>query len=145
MSIRIKLALWYGALLTVILILLAGIHYATQKQILYNQKDYSLKVIANILDASIPRKVLPTSALQNVVGRMLKDYPDIELKGIIIEIYDGSHSRVFSSSLSEQEKLPLTADTWINGLHKEARLATVPMQDDIAPIRILTKPVYHQN
>ncbi len=145
MSIRIKLALWYGALLTVILILLAGIHYATQKQILYNQKDYSLKVIASILDASIPRKVLSTATLQNVVGRMLKDYPDIELKGIIIEVYDGSHSLVFSSSLSEQEKLPLTADTWINGFHKEARLVTVSMQDDIAPIRILTKPVYHQN
>ncbi len=145
MSIRIKLALWYGALLTVILILLAGIHYATQKQILYNQKDYSLKVIASILDASIPRKVLSTAVLQKVVGRMLKDYPDIELKGIIIEVYDGSRSLVFSSSLSEEEKLPLTADTWINGLHQEARLVTVSMQDDTAPIRILTKPVYHQN
>lgn len=139
------MALWYGALLTAILILLAGIHYATQKQILYNQKDYSLKVIASILDASIPRKALSTTALQKVVGRMLKDYPDIELKGIIIEVYDGSHSRVFSSSLSEEEKLPLTADTWTNGLHKEARLVTVSMRDDTAPIRILTKPVYHQN
>ncbi|MCI0527553.1 MAG: HAMP domain-containing protein, partial [Nitrospira sp.] len=145
MSTRIKLALWYGALLTVILILLAGIHYVTQKRILYNQKDYSLKVIASILDASIPRKTISTDALQKVVGRMLKDYPDIELKGIIIEVYNGSRSRVFSSSLSEEEKLPLTADTWINELHKEARLVTVSMQDDTPPIRILTKPVHHQN
>jgi heavy metal sensor kinase len=145
MSIRIKLAFWYGALLTAILVLLAGIHYATQKQILYNQKDYSLKVIASILDASIPRKVLSAAALQKVVGKMLKDYPDIELKGIIIEVYDGSHSLVFSSSLSEEEKLPLAADTWVNGLYEETRLVTVSMQEDAAPIRVLTKPVHHRN
>jgi len=145
MSIRIKLALWYGILLTVILILLAGIHHATLKQMLYNQKDYSLKVIASILDASIPRKGLSTLGLQKVVGRMVKDYPDIELKGIIMEVYDRSRSLIYSSSLSEGERLPLTEEMRGGSIHKDGHLVTVSVKDDTAPIRILTKPVYDQD
>jgi heavy metal sensor kinase len=145
MSIRIKLALWYGILFTGILVLLAGIHHATLKQMLYNQKDYSLKVVASILDASIPRKGLSTATLQKIVGRMVKDYPDIELKGIIIEVYDRSRSLIYSSSLSEGERLPLTEKVRRSELHKEGHLVTAPMQDDTASIRILTKPVYDQN
>ena len=145
MAIRIKLALWYGILLTVVLVLLAGIHHATLKQMLHNQKDYSLKVIASILDASIPRRPSSTAAFQKAVAKMVTDYPDIELKGLIIEVYDHSRSLVFSSSLSEGERLPLTEEMWGNGLHKEAHLQTVSLDNDTAPIRLLTKPVFNQN
>jgi len=145
MAIRIKLALWYGILLTVVLVLLAGIHHATLKQMLHNQKDYSLKVIASILDASIPRRPSSTAAFQKAVAKMVTDYPDIELKGLIIEVYDHSRSLVFSSSLSEGERLPLTEEMWANGLHKEAHLQTVSLDNDTAPIRLLTKPVFNQN
>ncbi|MGH7273115.1 MAG: heavy metal sensor histidine kinase [Nitrospiria bacterium] len=145
MAIRIKLALWYGILLTVVLVLLAGIHHATLKQMLHNQKDYSLKVIASILDASIPRRPSSTAAFQKAVARLVTDYPDIELKGLIIEVYDRSRSLVFSSSLSEGERLPLTEEMWGDGLHKEAHLQTVSLGNDTAPIRLLTKPVFNQN
>lgn len=145
MAIRTKLALWYGALLLAILILLAAVHYATLKGMLYNQKDYSLKVIASILEASVPRRSISPGSLQKTMARILRDYPDIELKGIIIEVYDPFRSLVFSSSLSEEERLPLTDEIWANRINKEAQLTTLSIRKDTTPVRVFTKPVFARN
>jgi heavy metal sensor kinase len=145
MPIRTKLAIWYSVLVVVILILLAGLHYAGQQQLLQDQQDYSLKVVGNILDSSIPRKFPAKATVQKAVARMVSDYPDIELKGTIIEVYDSSRSIIFSSSLSEKERLPLTEEMWNKALHRETSLVTVSLHGDAAPIRILTKPVFNQN
>src|SRR3990172_3779595 len=119
MPIRTKLAIWYSVLVVVILILLAGLRYAGQQQLLQDQQDYSLKVVADILDSSIPRKFPAKATVQKAVARMVSDYPDIELKGTIIEVYDSSRSIIFSSSLSEKERLPLMEEMWNKALHRE--------------------------
>lgn len=144
MPIRTKLALWYGVLLTVILILLAWIRHAGQERMLQGQKDYSLKVIADILDTSIPRRTPSKTTIQTAVKRIVTDYPDIEMKGVVIEVYDRSRSLIFSSSLSEEERLPLTEEMWQKVIHKKAHLVTLSLSNDAAPIRILTKPVFNQ-
>jgi two-component system OmpR family sensor kinase len=144
MPIRVKLAVWYSLLVIVILTLLAGIRYAGQQQLLQDQQDYSLKVVAGILDSSIPRQPPSKAIVQKAVTRMVSNYPDIELKGLIIKVYDASRTMVFSSSLSEKERLPLTAEMWSKALGRKANLVTMQVNDDAEPMRILTKPVYNQ-
>ena len=145
MTIRTKLAIWFSILVAVVLTLLAGIRYAGYKQVLQSQKDYSLKVVADILDTSIPRKPPKKDDVQIAVSRMVRDYPDIELKGILIEVYDSSRSIIFISSLSEAERLPITEEMWNKALRREISLITIPALNDDTSLRILTKPVFNRN
>lgn len=145
MAIRTKLAIWYGALVIAILVLLSAVHFAGYKRMLENQKDYSLKVVADILDSSIPRKIPSKETAEKAVARIIHDYPDIEWKGILIEVYDSSRSILFSSSRSEPERLPVTDTMWRKALRGETDLATLSLREGMAPMRILTKPVLHRN
>ena len=147
MTIRTRLAIWFSILATVVLILLSVIRYAGYKEVLQNQKDYSLKVVADILDSSLPRKIPSKTDVQMAVSRMVTEYPDIEFKGTLIEVYDPSRAIIFVSSLSEAEKLPITADMWEKALQRKKTLSTLPALDDEnnTPIRIFTKPVFNRN
>jgi heavy metal sensor kinase len=143
MSLRVKLTIWYGLLVLVVLTLLAGVRYVGQRQLLENQVDYALRVVADILDSSIPRRTPTKAAVQKAVARIIKDYPDIELKGAVIEIYDAGRKLVYSSSLSEQERLPLTDDMWNQARRQQSSVVTNE-QPDGSEIRILTKPVFNR-
>ncbi|HTP40992.1 MAG TPA: ATP-binding protein [Nitrospiria bacterium] len=141
MSLRVKLTLWYGLLVVVVLTLLAAIRYAGQRQLLFNQTDYALRVVADILDSALPRRTPTKATVQKVVARLVKDYPDIELKGTVIEVYDPSRKLIYSSSLSEQERLPLTDEMWSVAHRRSSNLETSGLPDG-SEIRILTKPVF---
>jgi two-component system, OmpR family, sensor kinase len=141
MAIRTKLAIWYSILIATILVLLAMIRYTGQRQILLDQKDYSLRVTAGILDAYIPRKEPSKTTIELAVDRMVTDYPDIEFKGTIIEVYDGSGSIIYSSSITEEQQLPIKEELWSEALHEKIALSTVSLGKDRSPVRILIKPV----
>lgn len=145
MSIRTKLAIWYGALVTAILVLLSGVYFEGYKRMLQNQKDYSIQVVADILDSSIPRKIPSKETAEKAVARIIHDYPDIVWKGILIEVYDSSRSILFSSSRSETERLPVTDTMWRKALRGETDLATLSLRRGMAPMRILAKPVLNRN
>lgn len=145
MAIRTKLAIWFSILVTVVLSLLAGIRYTGYSRILQGQKDYSLKVVADILDSSIPRRVPAREDIQTAVARMVREYPDIELKGILIEVYDPSRAIIFSSSISEAERFPVTEEMWGRIFHREKSLTTLSVMDGLTSMRILTKPVFNGN
>ncbi len=145
MTIRTKLAIWFSILTAVVLTFLAGIRYTGYKQVLQSQKDYSLKVVADILDTSIPRKTPKKDDIQVAVSRMIREYPDIELKGILIEVCDASRSILFVSSLSEAERLPLTEEMWDKALLRKISIMTLPALDGDTSMRILTKPVFNRN
>lgn len=145
MAIRTKLAIWYSILVVIILTFIAGIRYSTYKRILQDQKDYSLKVIADVLDSSIHRSLPSMSDVQKAVARMIKEYPDIELKGTIIEVYNPSRSVIFLSSLSKTERLPITETMWQKALRREISLITMGVNDNTLPMRILTKPIFNKS
>ncbi len=145
MTIRTKLAIWYGLLTGSVLILSAGLRYAGQQQMLLDQKDYSLRATAGILDASIASIRLSEGRVRSAVDRMLMNHPDIELKGMIIEVYDASGSIVFSSSMIADERLPVTEKMWNRALQEKATFSTILLGKNRIPIRILMKPVYAQN
>jgi two-component system, OmpR family, sensor kinase len=141
MAIRTKLAIWYSILIATILVLLAIIRYTGQRQILLDQKDYSLRVTAGIFDAYIPRKMTSKTTIEHAVDRMVTDYPDIEFKGTIIEVYDGSRSIIYSSSITEEPQLPMKEELWSEALNEKISLSTVSLGKERSPIRILIKPV----
>jgi heavy metal sensor kinase len=143
MTIRTKLAIWYSVLVAVILILLGGARYAGYRQMLQDQKDYSLKVVADVLDSALPDKAPSKDEIKKAVAEMFWDYPDLELKGILVEVYDASQKLLFSSSVTEGERLPITEEMWQKGLRRETGLVTLKVQNNTAPMRILTKPVFH--
>ncbi|MGB3940530.1 MAG: heavy metal sensor histidine kinase [Candidatus Manganitrophaceae bacterium] len=145
MLIRTKLAIWLTLLVAVILLLLGGVLYIGYQRMLMDKKDFALKVVANILDSSLPKKPISKAVVQKTVIRVVTDYPDIEFKGTLIGVYDSPLSIVFSSSLSEKEWLPLTKETWDIALRGETALTTVFLHRDPIPIRILSKPVFGEN
>jgi heavy metal sensor kinase len=141
MSLRLKLTLWYGLLVLAVLILLAGIRFAGQRQLLQNQIDYALRVVADIVDSSLPRRTPTRETIQKAVARIIKDYPDIELKGAVIEVYNGERRLIYSSSLAEEERLPLTDEMWSTAHRQKSHLVTTELPDG-SEIRLLTKPIF---
>jgi heavy metal sensor kinase len=141
MLLRVKLTLWYGLLVLAVLILLAGLRYVGQRQLLQNQIDYALRVVADIVDSSMPRRPPTKATVQKAVARIVKDYPDIELKGAVIEVYDGARQLIYSSSLAEQERLPLTDEMWSAAQRQQSHMVTSELPDG-SEIRILTKPIF---
>ena len=147
MPIRVKLAIWFSILVAVVLTLSAIIRYTGYRQVLENQKDYSLKVVADVLDSSIPRRMPARSEVQTAVSRMIKEYPDIELKGVLIEVYDPLRSVIFLSSLTEAQKLQITDEMWSKVISKQKSFTTLTQGDEdySTSMRILTKPVFNKN
>lgn len=147
MPIRAKLAIWFSILVAVVLTFSAIIRYTGYRQVLQNQKDYSLKVVADVLDSSIPRRMPTKAEVQASVTRMVKEYPDIELKGILIEVYDPLRSVIFISSLTEAQKLQITDEMWDKVIHKQKSIITLTHgdEDDSTSMRILTKPIFNKN
>ncbi|MCC6545018.1 MAG: HAMP domain-containing protein [Nitrospirae bacterium] len=145
MAIRTKLAIWFSILVVVVLSILTGIRYTGYKRILQSQKDYSLKVVADVLDSSIPRRIPAKDDVQSAVERMNKEYPDIELKGILIEVYDPSRAIIFSSSISEAERFPVTEEMWGKIYHREMSLTTLSIMEGLTSMRVLTKPIFNRN
>lgn len=99
MPIWTKLTIWYGILVITVLILLGGIRFVWYRQILLNQKDYSLKIVSDIIDSSLPRKTPSKEAMQKTISGVIDEYPDIEWKGVLIQVYTPSRSILFSSPL----------------------------------------------
>ena len=145
MPIRTKLALWYGLLTFIILTLVAGVRYAGQQRLLHNQQDYALKVVADILDSSISRRTPSRAVVQKAAARIVADYPDIELKGTIIKVYDPLRGLIFSSSLAEKEWLPLTDQAWDAALKQKVSLVTMPLSAGQPSVRVLTKLVFNRD
>ncbi|HEY4485433.1 MAG TPA: heavy metal sensor histidine kinase [Nitrospiria bacterium] len=142
MSIRTRLAVWYSVLVLVILSLIAAIRYTSQKELLLGQKDYSLKVVGDILDASLPSRPVNREDVQKAASRIVKDYPDIEFKGTLIEVYDPARRLIYSSSIGSGERLPVSPETWIRALRGERSLQTLALSPDTAAVRVLTRPVF---
>lgn len=146
MAIRTKLAIWFSILVAGVLILSAIIRYTSYRKVLQNQEDYSLRVVADVLDSSIPRRTPGRAEVQAAVSRMIKEYPDIELKGILIEVYDPLRSVIFISSLTEAQKLYITDEMWSNVIHKQKSITTLMSADDEGnSMRIFTKPIFKRN
>jgi len=144
MRLRVKLALWYGLLVLIVLSLFAAIRYASHRQLLEDQVDYALRTVADILESSMPRRTPTKDEAEDAVTRIITNYPDIELEGAVIEIYDAGRGMIYSSSLSDQGRLPLTDEIWSAVLRQTSSVVTTELSDG-SVIRILTKPVFdHQ-
>ena len=145
MTARNKLSIWISLLVAVILTLFTTFRYTGLKTVLEDQKDYSLRVIQGILEASLPRREPSKAALQASVSALVSSHPEIEFKGVLIEIYDPSRTLVYSSSLSEQQRLPSTESMWGALSPGEVRYATVFAKDNPVPVRILSKQITYRN
>lgn len=145
MAIRTKLAIWISLLVAALLVLLTAARYAGQRELLLDQKDYGLKAVAGILDASLPRTVPSGPVVERAFGRLMADYPEVEWDGVIIEVYDASRTLLFSSSVLEQERLPVTEAMWGRAFQGQATLSTVSATGSRSPVRLFAKPVYSQD
>jgi two-component system OmpR family sensor kinase len=141
MTLRVKLTLWYGLLVLNVLILFAVIRYASHRQLLEDQVDYALRAVTDIIDSSLPRRTPTKDEADDAVTRIVTNYPDIELEGAVIEIYNAEREMVYSSSLSELGRLPLTDDMWNVVLRRTSSVVTNNLPDG-SMVRILTKPVF---
>jgi heavy metal sensor kinase len=143
MSLRVKLSLWYGLLVLTVLTLFAAIRYVSHRQLLEDQVDYALRTVADILESSMPRRTPTKDEAEDAVTRIITDYPDIELEGAVIEIYDPGRGMIYSSSLSELGRLPLTDEIWSAVLRQTPSVVTNELPDG-SVIRTLTKPVINR-
>jgi heavy metal sensor kinase len=128
-----------------ILIVLAGIRYVGYHKVLLDKKDYSLRVVADLLESSIRTSSNFPENIPKTFSQMVKTYPDIEFKGTIIEVYDASRSLVFLSSRSAEQKLSVTESMWRKSLHRKSSLDTLSVAYGGNPIRVLTKPVFSRS
>lgn len=145
MTARSQLSIWLSLLVAVILTLFTASRYTGLKSVLEDQKDYSLRVIQGILVPSLPRQETSKARLQAAVSDIVANHPAIEFKGVLIEIYDPSRTLIYSSSLSDQQRLPSTESMWEKLSPGEGRYTTVFPDDDAIPVRVLSKQVSYRN
>jgi two-component system OmpR family sensor kinase len=124
-----------------VLLLFAIIRHASHRQLPEDQVDYALRAVTDILDSSLPRRTPTKDEADDTVTRIVTNYPDIELEGAVIEIYNPEREMIYSSSLSELGRLPLTDDMWSAVLRRTSSVVTNNLPDG-SMVRILTKPVF---
>jgi two-component system, OmpR family, sensor kinase len=145
MTAKTRLSIWLGVLVVAILTLFTTFRYAGLQRVLEDQKDYSLRVIQGILEASLPRREPSKSNLQASISAFVASHPEIEFKGVLIEIYDPTRTLIYSTSLLDQQRLPSTETMWEALSPGEVRYTTVSAEEDPVPIRILSKPILYRN
>lgn len=144
MAIRTKLAVWYSLLVAAVLVITGTVRFVGTERLLVERKDYALKVVADILDSSIPKSQPDRATIQKSVSRMISSYPDIELKGILMEVYESEGRLVYSSSLSEKERLPLTSAAKQGPRPRSVSIVTTETSGG-ERVRLLTKPVFSRD
>jgi heavy metal sensor kinase len=128
-SIRVRLTLWYVALLAVILVAFSILLYASLSRSLRQEMDMTLTTEAERLTTSID--------VENSVPA-LGEGPDNLRIGTVAALYDGSGSRMLA--YDPRQPLPPLQDALSAAVHGQQTFTTASLRDG-TQWRVLTMPV----
>ncbi len=136
-TLRGRLTLWYGALLTAVLLLFGVGFYAALARSLYRGVDQKLLALAEVVAESSVRNFLRPGYTN--FARLLEEFFGVPAAGQFIQVLDPSGKVGARSQNLILRNLPVSREALRRAVHGERVFETV--SDPHAPLRVLTYPV----
>ena len=137
-SVRLKLTVWYVALLAIILILFSILLYYFLSKRLYESVDNSLNVSANIVAKTTVMR-FPASSLPGL-EQYLEQFLGYGNFNKFYRIYDGSGNVGSRSKNIDASQFPLTQESYAKALEGVPSYETFTLSEG-QMIRVITRPI----
>jgi len=138
-SIRVRLTIWYGSALVLIMILFASALYLVMSRALQDQIDRSLEEAAKAAARSLEEHRFGPFLL---LDDLAQAFPELALLDKFFQIFGpGGQVTLQSANILTQE-IPLSQTALEDALAGQATFESVRFQEEI-PIRLLSYPIRH--
>lgn len=136
-SIRVRLTLWYGCALALILILFAAALYAVMSRALQNQVDRGLEETARVaIHAIESRRVGPFLTFEGLE----EEFPELAVLDKFFQIVAPGGAITIQSSNFKQYQIPLSRNAFEAAQAGQVVFESVKWRGE-APIRLLSVPI----
>lgn len=139
-SIRVRLALWYGTALALILVIFAGVIYVVMAQALRDRVDASLQEAAQVAIRSLEDRFGPFLIFED----LSQDFPELALVDKFFQIFGPTGQVTIQSANIKSRDIPLSEPAFQAALEGRATFESVRLHEDI-PIRLLSIPIRYGN
>lgn len=140
MAIRLRLTLWYGGILALLLVLFGGALYGILQSSLQAGVDRALSETADEVQSSVRRQIAVTPALN---WAEVITFPPLDVfaaADVFVQVRDPAGSIVATSANLRSNQLPaLAAADWSSVLSGQTELSTI--QVGAARLRMRSEPV----
>lgn len=138
-SIRVRLTIWYGGGLALIMIIFAGALYLVMSRALENQIDRSLDEAAVAAARSLEEHRFGPFLL---LDDLAQAFPELALIDKFFQIFAPQGQVTLQSANIKTRDIPLSQTSLESALQGRATFETVRFHDEI-PIRLLSYPIRH--
>ena len=138
-SIRVRLTIWYGGSLALIMIIFAGALYVVMSRTLQNQIDRSLDEAAGAAARSLEEHRFGPFLL---LDDLAQAFPELALIDKFFQIFAPQGQVTLQSANIKTRDIPLSQTALESALQGRATFETVRFHDEI-PIRLLSYPIRH--
>jgi len=138
-SIRVRLTIWYGGGLALIMILFAGALYVVMSRALQDQVDRSLEEAAIAASRSLEEHRFGPFLL---LDDLTQAFPELALIDKFFQIFGPQGQITLQSANIKTRNIPLSQTALQSSLQGRAVFETVRFHDEI-PIRLLSYPIRH--
>jgi len=136
-SIRVRLTLWYGSALALILMLFGVALYAVMSHTLRDQVDRSLEQTARVAVRAIEdRRIGPYLSLDNLG----EQFPDLAVLDKFFQIFGPGGTITIQSSNSNKYQVPLSQNALGAAIAGQVIFESVKWRGE-APLRLLSVPI----
>lgn len=136
-SLRVRLTLWYGAALSVILLIFGGVLYGVMARELREQVDHSLEAAAGVVVRELEeRRVGPFLSFEDLAA----EFPELAVLDKFFQIFSPAGKISIQSFNVSRRDVPLSRTALQEALEGRATWESARFEED-PPIRILSVPI----
>jgi two-component system OmpR family sensor kinase len=141
-SLRVRLTLWYGLGLAVILLIFGGALYAFMARSLSAQVDRSLNEAANIAVTALEERLADGPFLR--FGDLVEEFPELTVVDKFFQIFSPRGQTTIQSPNVRPLNIPLSRAALDTALAGHALFESPRLQNG-HPFRVLTVPIMYQD
>ncbi|RMH31324.1 MAG: HAMP domain-containing protein [Nitrospirae bacterium] len=139
MSIRVRLTLWYGTALAIILVIFAGIIYFVMAQALHDRVDAALQDAAQVAIRSLEDRFGPFLIFED----LSRDFPELALVDKFFQIFGPTGQVTIQSANIKSREIPLSQTAFQAALKGQATFESIRLRESI-PFRLLSVPIRYR-
>jgi two-component system OmpR family sensor kinase len=136
-SIRVRLTLWYGSALALILVLFGTALYAVMSHALHDQVDRSLEQTARVATRAVEERRVGPYLMYEHLG---DEFSELAVLDKFFQIFGPGGTITIKSANFKQHNVPLSQHAKQAALAGQAVFESVKWRDE-APIRLLSVPI----
>ncbi|UCE63107.1 MAG: HAMP domain-containing protein [Nitrospirota bacterium] len=138
-SIRIRLTLWYGVALGLILVIFAGVIYVVMSKAMQDEVDASLEEAAAVAVRTLgEHRFGPFLIFED----LSQDFPELALLDKFFQIFGPAGQVTIQSANIQSREIPLSQTAFQASLNGQATFESVRFDQGV-PFRLLSVPIRH--